>query len=102
VKRKPFRIDYSPEALDHLRGLTARDSATLVDTVARRLSYQPTVWTRNRKVLRANPMAPYELRIGELRVYYEVKGDPDRVVVIKAVGVKDRDCVRIGGEEVEL
>jgi hypothetical protein len=52
--------------------------------------------------LRANPVAPYELRVGKLRVYYEVEEDPDRVVVVKAVGVKDRECVRIGGEEVEL
>ena len=47
-------------------------------------------------------MAPWEPRIGELRVYYEVREKPDRVVVVKAVGVKDRDRVRIGGEEVEL
>jgi hypothetical protein len=35
-------------------------------------------------------------------VYYEVLEDPRHVVVIKAVGIKDRDRVRIGGEEVEL
>jgi hypothetical protein len=35
-------------------------------------------------------------------VYYEVRKDPDPVVVVKAVGVKDRGRVRIGGEEVEL
>lgn len=60
-----------------------------------------TVATRNRKVLRANLLAPWELRIGDLRVYYEIEDDPERVVV-KAIGVKDRDRVRIGGEEVEL
>jgi mRNA-degrading endonuclease RelE of RelBE toxin-antitoxin system len=47
-------------------------------------------------------VAPWELRIGDLRVYYEVKDDPEAVVVVKAVGVKDRDRVRIGGEDVEL
>lgn len=35
-------------------------------------------------------------------MYYEVRDDPERVVVVKAVGIKDRDSVRIGGEEVEL
>ena len=58
--------------------------------------------TRQRKVLRANAVAPWELRIGDLRVYYEVKDDPERVVVVKAVGVKERNRVLIGGEEVKL
>ena len=35
-------------------------------------------------------------------MYYEVREEPERVVVVKAVGVKDRDRVRIGGEEVKL
>jgi hypothetical protein len=49
-----------------------------------------------------NPVAPWELRISNLRVYYEVRDDPKRLVVVKAVGVKERDRVRIGREEVEL
>ena len=61
-----------------------------------------SVPTRQRKVLRANAVAPWELRIGDLRVYYEVKDDGERVVVVKAVGVKERNRVLIGGEEVEL
>ena len=66
------------------------------------MSHEPTVPTRNRKVLRANSLAPWELRIGDLRVYYEVKVEPDAVVVVKAIGIKERDRVVIGGEEVEL
>lgn len=58
--------------------------------------------TRNRKVLRANLLAPWELRIGDLRVYYEVKDEPVAVVIVNAIGVKERDRVVIGGEEVEL
>jgi hypothetical protein len=59
--------------------------------------------TRNRKILRANQLAPWELRIGELRVYHEVKEAPDaRAVVVKAVGIKDRNRVLIAGEEVEF
>jgi mRNA-degrading endonuclease RelE of RelBE toxin-antitoxin system len=97
-----YRIDYSPEAAEHLETLTARQSATVLDIVARQLAHEPKRATRNRKVLRANPVAPWELRIGALRVYYEVQEDPARVVVVKAVGVKDRHRVRIGGEEIEL
>jgi mRNA-degrading endonuclease RelE of RelBE toxin-antitoxin system len=102
VKRRAYRIDYSPEAVDHIEGLTARESAMLLDVVGRSLAHEPTVPTRHRKVLRANSVAPWELRIGRLRVYYDVKDAPERVVVVKAVGVKERNRVLIGGEEVEL
>jgi mRNA-degrading endonuclease RelE of RelBE toxin-antitoxin system len=47
-------------------------------------------------------VAPWELRIGDLRVYYEVNDDPERIVVVKAIGVKERNRVLIGGEKVEL
>jgi mRNA-degrading endonuclease RelE of RelBE toxin-antitoxin system len=102
LKKPRYRIDYTPEAVEHFAALTARQGATVLDVVVRQLSHEPTTATRNRKVLRANLVAPWELRIGLLRVYYDVVEDPERVVVVKAVGVKDRDRVRIGGEEVEL
>ncbi len=51
--------------------------------------------------MRPNPVAPWELRIGILRVYYEVES-AETVVRILAVGLKDRDVVRIGGEVIKL
>ncbi len=98
----PYRIEYSPEAFDHLQGLSVRDQRTVVDGVDEQLAHEPLVETRNRKPMRPNPIAPWELRIGRLRVYYEVKEDPDPVVTVLAVGVKERNVVRIGGEEVNL
>jgi mRNA-degrading endonuclease RelE of RelBE toxin-antitoxin system len=64
-------------------------------------SNQPNVETRNRKPMRPNPVAPLELRIGSLRVYYDVEQDPDSRVVVVAVGVKERNRVRIGGEIID-
>ena len=69
VRRRAYRIDYSPEAVDHMGSLTARQSATVLAVVARSLTHEPTVPTRHRNVLRANAVAPWELRIGDLRVY---------------------------------
>jgi hypothetical protein len=60
------------------------------------------VETRNRKPMRPNPVAPGQLRIGRLRVYYDIAREPERVVTVLAVGIKDRNRVRIGGEDVEL
>jgi len=34
---------------------------------------EPIVETRNRKKLRPNPLAPWELRIGKARVFYDVE-----------------------------
>ena len=52
--------------------------------------------------MRPNPLAPWELRIGSLRVYDDVEEEPEPVVFIRAVGVKLRNRVRIGREVIEL
>lgn len=52
--------------------------------------------------MRPNPIAPWELRIGRLRVYYDVDDYPEHVVNIRAVGIKDRNNVRIGKEVIRL
>jgi mRNA-degrading endonuclease RelE of RelBE toxin-antitoxin system len=96
------RIEYSPASEEHLRALTARQRATVFDGVDEQLAHQPGVETRNRKPMRPNPVAPWELRIGKLRVYYDIQEEPEPVVTILAIGVKDRNRVRIGDVEVEL
>jgi mRNA-degrading endonuclease RelE of RelBE toxin-antitoxin system len=98
----PYRIEYSPAAEDHLRALEARQQAIILTAVDRQLAHQPTIETKNRKPMRPNPVAPWELRIGLLRVYYDVQHRPARVVRIRAVGVKERNRVRIGKEVIEL
>ncbi len=52
--------------------------------------------------MRPNPLAPWELRLGNLRVYYDVEDEPHRIVYVRAVGVKERNRVRIGKEIIEL
>jgi mRNA-degrading endonuclease RelE of RelBE toxin-antitoxin system len=98
----PFRIEYDPATEEHLAALTARQAAIVLETIPRQLTHQPTVVTRNRKPLRPNPLAPWELRIGDLRVYYDVQDEPESVVTIRAVGVKDRNRLRIAGWEFPL
>lgn len=52
--------------------------------------------------MRPNPLAPWELRIGDLRVYYDTEEEPEKVVVIYAVGWKEHNRVHIGGEVIDL
>lgn len=56
----------------------------------------------NWQALRPNPIAPWELRVGDLRVFYEVAATPAWVVHILAVGIKNRNLVTIGGQEFQL
>ena len=76
----------------------------MVDAIERQLKYEPTVETRNRKRMDQDKrlyIAPWELRVAHLRVYYAVKDEPERVVVILAIGEKDRDRIKIGGQYIE-
>ncbi len=98
----PYRIEYAPEAIEHLQTLTARQQVMVLEAVEKQLSYQPTAETRNRKPMRPNPVAPWELRVGNLRIFYDVKDKPRRVVQILAVGVKAGNRVKIGKEGIEL
>lgn len=97
-----YRIEYSPVTENHLRALTARQQVTVLDTVEVKLQHEPNIETRNRKPMRPNPVAPWELRIGNLRVYYDIQERPERIVFIRAVGIKERNNVRIGKEVIEL
>ena len=97
-----YRIQYSPETDQHLRYLTARERSIVFDGVDEQLRHQPAVETRNRKPMRPNPLAPWELRIGDIRVYYDVEEEPEKLVTVLSIGLKDRNRVIIGGEEVEL
>jgi mRNA-degrading endonuclease RelE of RelBE toxin-antitoxin system len=72
-----------------------------VDAIEVRLTHEPGKPTRNRKRLEDNPLAPWELRVGDFRVFYDVEGDHATVVIL-AVGRKLHNRLFIGGEEIEL
>ncbi len=98
----PFAIVYSPEALDHLRALPQNSQVLVVEQVDEQLTHQPMLPTRKRKLLRPNPLAPWELRLGDIRVFYEVREGPEREVVVKAVGIKRHHELWIGEEKITL
>jgi mRNA-degrading endonuclease RelE of RelBE toxin-antitoxin system len=97
-----YRIEYSPDAETHMRALAARQRAIVLAGVERRLSHEPTRETKNRKRMRPNLLAPWELRLGDLRVYYDVAVDPSPAVYVRAVGAKEGSQVRIGKETIKL
>jgi len=96
-----FDLKWSPDARDHLSGLSANHRATVVDGAEKHLQDEPNVPAKKRKLLRENPLATWELRLGDLRVFYNID-EPNHAVEIVAVGIKERNRLIIGGEEIEL
>ena len=98
----PYVIEYSSEAEDHMRWLTTRQQRTVLDTVDRQLLHQPSIETRNRKPMRPNPWRLGNFASLILRVYCETKDEPEPTVTVLAIGIKERDQIRIGGERFKL
>lgn len=95
-----YNIRFSDAADEHLNDLTARQRARVVDAIEEQLLHEPRKITRNRKPMSPDKtpyIAPWELRVDDLRVYYDVEEEPCPLVKILAIGVKARNRVLIGG-----
>ncbi len=96
-----FRLEFTPEALEDLRLLRAYDQRRILDSVQEQLWHQPAQETRNRKRLRPNELAEWELRSATFRIFYDVDEEND-LVKIEAVGYKQGNILFVHGEEYEL
>jgi mRNA-degrading endonuclease RelE of RelBE toxin-antitoxin system len=96
-----FEIRWSPDARDHLRSLPANQRALVIDSIERDLKDRPDEQTKNRKLLRENTLATWELRLGDLRALYDIN-EKESAIEVVAVGVKRHNRLRIGGSEFEL
>jgi mRNA-degrading endonuclease RelE of RelBE toxin-antitoxin system len=61
-----YEIELTPEARDDLTSLRKFEQRTIIAGIDTQLRYEPTVETRNRKQLRPNDVAEWELRIGNI------------------------------------
>ena len=97
---------FDPEVKQHLRTIEAKHHSLIHAAIHEQLLFEPEVETRNRKSLQ-RPVAlgaTWELRFGpdnRFRVFYAVSRE-GREVRILAIGIKQRNRLVIGGEEVEL
>lgn len=74
----------------------------MLDAVKVQLRYEPLRETRNRKQLRPNPFAPWELRVGALRVFYEVDAREPDLVNVLAIGIKRGNRLIVAGKEIHI
>ena len=85
-----FQITFSPEALEDLRDLRAYDRAAVADAIDEHLTHKPTRESRSRiKRLRGMSQPQYRLRVGDVRVFYDVV--EDQVAVLGIVAKADAD-----------
>ncbi len=88
-----YRIRLSESVEDELSGLRARDRRIILDAIERQLAHEPSVPTRNRKMLEKlippfEAVPPvWELRVGADRVFYDVDS-PARAVYVRAIRKK--------------
>jgi mRNA-degrading endonuclease RelE of RelBE toxin-antitoxin system len=81
--------------------LRAYDQRRVIESVEEQLRHQPAQETRNRKRLRPNELAEWELRVASFRIFYDVE-EENEIVKIEAVGYKQGNVLFIRGEEYQL
>lgn len=96
-----YAIEYTEIALRDLEWLRKNEQITVLAAIDEQLRYEPAVETRNRKRLRPNAVAEWELRIGVFRVLYDVD-QIVRIVSVQRIGKKPGSQFTFRGEEVEL
>ena len=97
-----YRIRFTESAEEHFAQLTARQQATVLNAVRVQLRHEPLRGTRNRKQLRPNPFAPWELRVGSLRVFYEVDALEPNLVNVLTIGNKRGNKLSVLRKEIQI
>lgn len=103
-----YAIHITDDAEEDLAYYRPYERKQIIDGIVAQLSYEPMIPTGNRKQLRANPIATWELRIGRYRVFYEVETADEVVpgeavaVIIVSVGHKEHNVLYVRGKVVKL
>jgi mRNA-degrading endonuclease RelE of RelBE toxin-antitoxin system len=104
--RRPFELVYDPKVKAHLRAIDSKYYSLIRTTLEEQLRFEPDIETRNRKPLQRQVEfeATWELRFGpdnRFRALYDVNHARHEVEIL-AVGVKERNRLLVGGEEIKL
>jgi mRNA interferase RelE/StbE len=79
----PFEIVLAPEAVEDLKGLKANLRAEVRTALERHLRHDPRKVSRSRiKRLRGVRRPQFRLRVGEIRVFYDVSDQAIEVLAI--------------------
>ena len=106
AKKEAFSLIFAPVVYDHLGAIDAKYDSLIRQKTEEQLTHEPDVETRNRKPVQppAAFQAEWELRFGpnnRFRVFYQIDHEKHEVRIV-AIGVKERNRLLVGGEEVTL
>lgn len=80
-----YQIMFAPRALEDRKRLTARNRAEVDEAIVRHLRHDPAHISKTRiKRLRGLASPQYRLRVGEVRVFYDVVEDEVHILAIVA------------------
>ncbi len=95
-----FEVKFVPSADGDLDYYKAREQKIILNAIFEFLGVDANAETKRRKQLRPNPVAPWELRIGDYRVFYEVR--EEELVRVLAIGHKEHNELFIRGQRVDI
>jgi mRNA-degrading endonuclease RelE of RelBE toxin-antitoxin system len=95
-----FTVTLTDSAIEDLDFFRKSERKAIAEGIEVYLTHDANVQTRRRKPLRSNPLAPWELRIDDYRVFYDFETENEVKVV--AVGHKEHNDLYIRGKKVEL
>ena len=95
-----FNIEVGKSANDDLIYYDKFDQRMIVNAITKYLQSDANIDSRKRKQLRPNPVAPWELRLGKYRIFYEIKEIHEARVL--AIGHKEHSELFIRGKKVEI
>lgn len=96
-----FTIEFTENAKQDLKWFRKAEQKTILTGIYASLSHEPTQPTRNRKPLRPNAIATWELRIGNFRVLYTVD-QIIQIVSVERIGQKSGNKILFQGQEDSL
>ena len=95
-----YNIKVAQSASDDIDYYDKFDQQIIIKAIIEYLQFDAKSESRKRKRLQPNPVAPWELRIGRYRVFYEIT--EKQTVKILAVGHKEHSDLFIRGRKVEI
>ena len=96
----PFDIVLAPEAVEDLKNMKAHVRASVRTALETRLSLEPEKTSRSRiKRLRGLRRPQYRLRVGDIRVFYDLSGTTVQVLAIVAKSEAESRLAQFGNPE---
>jgi mRNA-degrading endonuclease RelE of RelBE toxin-antitoxin system len=78
-----YEIVFAPEAVQDLKRLSAKDRAIVREAIEEHLRFEPERTSQSRiKRLRGVSRPQYRLRVGQIRVFYDITGQDVEVLAI--------------------